>query len=262
MPNDPWGRPYVYTDLSQKGSKGKARKDGKLNPINSDFDLYSLGEDGRVGGAAEAAEEQGRRHPGARRRLPRAGGGLLGAWPRCKWTIVQSRVGRRVAALFALSGLVPLLILAGVTSWMVSEYLLRQEQDRLRVMAKESAMAAFERLLDVEDRLRVIGRAAGRHDRADLAARRRRAGADRPAGAGHDRVRRRRSRRRLNDADRARLAAGDSVLRLPAQGRGPIHLVVPASGVARYEGTAVIAALEPRTLWALDERASDGAVAP
>jgi len=46
VPNDPWGRPYVYTDLSQKGGKGKARKDGKLNPINSDFDLYSVGEDG------------------------------------------------------------------------------------------------------------------------------------------------------------------------------------------------------------------------
>ena len=48
VPNDPWGRPYVYTDLSQKGSKGKARKDGRLNPINSDFDLYSVGEDGRT----------------------------------------------------------------------------------------------------------------------------------------------------------------------------------------------------------------------
>jgi len=65
----------------------------------------------------------------------------------------------------------------------------------------------------------------------------------------------------LDDADRARLAAGDSVLRLPPRGRGLIHLVVPASGVARYEGTTLIAALEPRTLWALDERASDGAVA-
>ena len=48
VPNDPWGRPYVYTDLSGKGGKGKARKDGKLNPINSDFDLYSIGEDGRT----------------------------------------------------------------------------------------------------------------------------------------------------------------------------------------------------------------------
>lgn len=47
VPNDPWGRPYVYTDLSQKGSKGKARKDHKLNPINADFDLYSVGEDGQ-----------------------------------------------------------------------------------------------------------------------------------------------------------------------------------------------------------------------
>jgi general secretion pathway protein G len=47
VPNDPWGRPYVYTDLSQRGSRGRARKDGRLNPINSDFDLYSAGEDGR-----------------------------------------------------------------------------------------------------------------------------------------------------------------------------------------------------------------------
>lgn len=47
-PNDPWGRPYVYTDLSQRGSRGRARKDGRLNPINSDFDLYSVGADGRT----------------------------------------------------------------------------------------------------------------------------------------------------------------------------------------------------------------------
>jgi general secretion pathway protein G len=48
LPLDPWGRPYVYTDLSQRGSRGRARKDGRLNPINSDFDLYSVGEDGRT----------------------------------------------------------------------------------------------------------------------------------------------------------------------------------------------------------------------
>lgn len=47
VPTDPWGRPYVYTNLSQKGSKGKARKDHKLNPINADFDLYSVGKDGK-----------------------------------------------------------------------------------------------------------------------------------------------------------------------------------------------------------------------
>jgi general secretion pathway protein G len=44
---DPWGNDYVYTDLSGLKGKGKARKDRFLNPLNSDFDLYSLGRDGR-----------------------------------------------------------------------------------------------------------------------------------------------------------------------------------------------------------------------
>ena len=43
---DPWGRAYVYLDLTTIAGKGQARKDRKLNPINSDFDLYSLGKDG------------------------------------------------------------------------------------------------------------------------------------------------------------------------------------------------------------------------
>jgi general secretion pathway protein G len=47
LPIDPWGSAYVYTDLSQRGSRGRARKDGRLNPINADFDLYSIGADRR-----------------------------------------------------------------------------------------------------------------------------------------------------------------------------------------------------------------------
>lgn len=43
---DPWGRPYVYLDLTSVKGKGKSRKDHKLNPLNSDFDLYSVGKDG------------------------------------------------------------------------------------------------------------------------------------------------------------------------------------------------------------------------
>lgn len=46
---DPWGNPYQYMNLSDpsiKGAKGKARKDHNLVPINSDFDLYSMGKDG------------------------------------------------------------------------------------------------------------------------------------------------------------------------------------------------------------------------
>lgn len=43
---DPWGHPYVYVDVTGPGGKGKARKDHKFNPLNSDFDLYSMGKDG------------------------------------------------------------------------------------------------------------------------------------------------------------------------------------------------------------------------
>jgi general secretion pathway protein G len=43
---DPWGRPYVYQELASVKGHGKARKDHKLNPLNSDFDLYSVGKDG------------------------------------------------------------------------------------------------------------------------------------------------------------------------------------------------------------------------
>lgn len=43
---DPWGRLYVYQELASVKGHGKARKDHKLNPLNSDFDLYSLGKDG------------------------------------------------------------------------------------------------------------------------------------------------------------------------------------------------------------------------
>ena len=44
---DPWGRPYVYVDLSTV-NQGQARKNKNLVPINSDFDLYSVGKDGET----------------------------------------------------------------------------------------------------------------------------------------------------------------------------------------------------------------------
>ncbi len=43
---DPWGNAYEYQELVSVAGRGKARKDRKLNPLNSDFDLYSVGKDG------------------------------------------------------------------------------------------------------------------------------------------------------------------------------------------------------------------------
>ncbi len=45
---DPWGQPYAYLRIDGGGNvQGQVRKDRNLNPINSDFDLYSVGPDGR-----------------------------------------------------------------------------------------------------------------------------------------------------------------------------------------------------------------------
>jgi len=43
--NDPWGNPYQYTRV-QGANRGALRKDRNLVPINTDFDLYSMGPDG------------------------------------------------------------------------------------------------------------------------------------------------------------------------------------------------------------------------
>jgi general secretion pathway protein G len=43
---DPWGNVYRYLRITPTTSKGLLRKDRNLVPINSDYDLYSLGKDG------------------------------------------------------------------------------------------------------------------------------------------------------------------------------------------------------------------------
>ena len=43
---DPWGNPYVYYPFPPGPGAGGKRKDRFLVPVNSTFDLYSLGPDG------------------------------------------------------------------------------------------------------------------------------------------------------------------------------------------------------------------------
>jgi len=43
---DPWGYPYQYLNIATAKGNGKLRKDHFLVPINSDYDLYSMGQDG------------------------------------------------------------------------------------------------------------------------------------------------------------------------------------------------------------------------
>ena len=43
---DPWSQPYEYVNLRTSPASVKARKDQNLKPLNSDYDLYSIGPDG------------------------------------------------------------------------------------------------------------------------------------------------------------------------------------------------------------------------
>jgi general secretion pathway protein G len=54
---DPWGRPYQYLVITSS-TLGAARKDRFLVPVNSTFDLYSMGEDGSSVAALTAGPSQ------------------------------------------------------------------------------------------------------------------------------------------------------------------------------------------------------------
>jgi len=43
---DPWGNPYQYVNHDDPTQKSQWRKDKKIHPLNSDFDLFSMGKDG------------------------------------------------------------------------------------------------------------------------------------------------------------------------------------------------------------------------
>jgi general secretion pathway protein G len=43
---DPWGRPYMYNPFVLLRRPGSSRRDRFLVPLNSEYDLYSVGRDG------------------------------------------------------------------------------------------------------------------------------------------------------------------------------------------------------------------------
>ena len=48
---DPWGNPYRYLRIdggTTPDLNGKRRRDKNANPVNSDYDLYSMGRDGET----------------------------------------------------------------------------------------------------------------------------------------------------------------------------------------------------------------------
>ncbi len=44
---DPWGRPYQYLNMAKDPHLNNCRKLGPVHPLNTDYDLYSKGKDGK-----------------------------------------------------------------------------------------------------------------------------------------------------------------------------------------------------------------------
>lgn len=71
IPPDPWGNAYIYVNIEAGVPRGMVRKDRNLNPLNSDYDLYSKGPDGETQTQLTASK--------ARDDIVRAGnGGFIG----------------------------------------------------------------------------------------------------------------------------------------------------------------------------------------
>jgi general secretion pathway protein G len=55
---DPWGNAYQYVNFDTVNGFGKNRKDKNLKPLNSHYDLYSMGRDGETKGNLSNPEAQ------------------------------------------------------------------------------------------------------------------------------------------------------------------------------------------------------------
>ena len=55
---DPWGFQYQYINHALVAGAGHIRRDRSLNPLNPDYDLYSVGKDGDSKMPITAAESQ------------------------------------------------------------------------------------------------------------------------------------------------------------------------------------------------------------
>lgn len=58
VPLDPWGNPYQYLNFDNVTGNGQKRKDKNLVPINTDYDFYSMGPDGKTTSPLTAAISQ------------------------------------------------------------------------------------------------------------------------------------------------------------------------------------------------------------
>jgi len=55
---DPWGNPYQYLNFDNVQGPGQKKKDKFQVPLNSTYDLYSMGKDGKTSNALTASDSK------------------------------------------------------------------------------------------------------------------------------------------------------------------------------------------------------------
>jgi general secretion pathway protein G len=55
---DPWGNDYRYLNIAMAKNKAQMRKNKFMVPVNTDYDLYSVGRDGRTAAPFTAAQSR------------------------------------------------------------------------------------------------------------------------------------------------------------------------------------------------------------
>ena len=163
---DPWGNAYQYLWLRGNpapGLNGQRRRDKSMNPVNTDYDLYSMGPDGLT--AAQFVAGQ------ARDDIVRANDGDFVGVAADHWNGVIAmslphpclNVARRIHLSFILAAALPLLLLAVTSYQLVSSRLEQVALDEARQLAKSMGMDVFERLQFITDQLTLVSR----HDAAE-----------------------------------------------------------------------------------------------
>ena len=170
----------------------------------------------------------------------------------------QTRVARRVLLLFVLSALVPVGALTVVSYRQVTDQLENQGRDRLRQAGKSTGMAIVQRLLLLQAELKrnAVSVAAARSNAVEAAARSGgyarifdRMWIDRERGAPVPIVGVPATPPALRDAERQRLANGQTILRAVTDGSTRQILLAVAARTGSGRGVTIWAEANPGFLW-------------
>ena len=257
---DRWGHPYQYLDHTGVKGKGNLRRDRALNPLNGDYDLYSLGRDGES--KPQLSFKTSRDDI-----IRAANGDFFGLVSdsnrdltmKTTSSIIHSIVGRRILGLFIACALLPICGLAFLTLRQVSDKIKEESQKRLKQTSKNTVISILEGLSFIQAEMNNIGEqvhnsprtgAGEHHDRQRL--RLKGVSLLRPDGTAETLFRAPPAVLQLTDTQQQHLAAGKTCLLSTTSAAGPARLFMAiAKDLKRPARGVLLGEINTAYLWEL-----------